>query len=69
MESDPSYLGLREQGYGFQSAGAMLGDRLRDAALIWYNVTAPDGAQIGTCKGISAAVKIARRHWRQQRAQ
>lgn len=66
MESDPSYLDLREQGYAFQSAGAMLGDRRRDPSVTWYNVTAPGGAQIGTCKGISAAIQIARRDLKQR---
>jgi len=65
MESDPSYLDLREQGYAFQSNGAMLGDRRRDPSVTWYSVTAPGGAQIGTCKGISAALQIARRHCKQ----
>jgi hypothetical protein len=66
MVADPSYLALREQGYAFQSAGAMLGDRRRDPSVTWYNVTAPGGAPIGTCRGISAALQIARKHCEQR---
>ena len=66
METDPSYLDLREEGYHFISNGVMLGDNPRDPSVTWYSVTAPGGSQIGSCKGISAALQIARRHWQQQ---
>lgn len=59
----PSYLELRQAGYQFTNHGVLLGDRPRQAALCWYGILAPDGEQIGSAKGITAALEVARTHY------
>ena len=58
-----TYLDLRMVGYEFVNHGALLGDPPRQPAFCWYGIRAPDGTQIGSAKGISAALDVARKHF------